>query len=384
MGTAAARYLAEAGRRVAVIGPAEPRDYHAHTGVFASHYDQARLTYQVSHDVWWSYLGMSSIARYGDIEQRSGVRFHAPVGRLTAYAPGGESERVQQAQLLAERLGVRLLHFPAGDEGWKAIGPGLSFPPSSAITYEADPAGHINPRRLVQAQWIIARQHGAVWMQKEVRSVAEDAGHVRISLADGRTVVAGMALVAAGAFTNFHQLLPTPLPLRLKTETIVLGQVSAAEATRRANMPVVVYAIEDPEISQVYLTPPLQYPDGHYYAKLGANTVADEWPQTLEETGDWFRRGDSDRCRPALERALRTVMPESEFITVRSNRCIVCYTPSGAPTIDRAPGSERLFVAAGGNGMGAKGSDCCGRLAAGLMLGHSWPSELAREPFRWR
>lgn len=384
MGSAAARYLAESGRRVVVIGPGEPADYHTHAGVFASHYDQARLTYQVSNDLLWSYLGMSAIARYGEIEARSGIRFHSPVGKLKAHAVNGGDERARHTLKRAEQLAVRLHHYPAGDAGWSEHGPGLSFPVSCAVTFEPDPAGFINPRLLVRAQLALAYRSSAVMIREKAHSVEEMAGNVRIALADGRVIICDTALIAAGAFTNFHRLLPSPLPLRIKTETIILGQLVEVDAARWAGMPVVVYEIDDPEISEVYLTPPVRYPDGNYYAKLGANTVADQWPLTLDEVGDWFRRGNSDRCLPALERALRSIMPSAVFSSVRSARCVVCYTPGRAPTIDRVPGSERLFVAAGGNGMGAKGSDCCGRLAAGLMSGNAWPEGLTREPFRWR
>jgi sarcosine oxidase len=384
MGSAAARYLAARGLRTVVIGPDEPANYRSHTGVYASHYDQARLTYQVSQDALWSYLGMSSIARYADIEARSGIRFHAPVGKLTVYAAENGKARAERAIQLAAELSVPLRYLPAGEVRLREVGPGLSFPSTCPATFEADPAGYINPRRLVQAQLALAHHNGAVIARQEVRHVEEFAEHVRVNLADGRVIVAGMALVAAGAFSNFHRLLPAPLPLRIKTETIILGKVDNEEAARLTQMPVVVYEVLDSDISEIYMTPPVRYPDGHFYAKLGANTVADQWPQTLEEVREWFRQGDSDGCLPALSRALRSLMPDTTFTSVRSARCIVCYTPSRAPTIDRVPGSERLFVAAGGNGMGAKGSDCSGRLAAGLMLGDAWPDGLAREPFQWR
>ena len=44
MGAAAARHLTLEGKRVALIGPEEPSDRLAHQGVFASHYDEARIT----------------------------------------------------------------------------------------------------------------------------------------------------------------------------------------------------------------------------------------------------------------------------------------------------------------------------------------------------
>jgi sarcosine oxidase len=128
------------------------------------------------------------------------------------------------------------------------------------------------------------------------------------------------------------------------------------------------------------MTPPIQYPDGDYYIKMGANTIADQWPTTLAEIQAWFREGDSDLCKGAMEGALRSQFPEVEFLSFESKRCIVCYTPSRHATIDEV--GDGIFVAAGGNGRGAKGSDTLGYLAAGLIHDGSWPHDIPRGPFR--
>ena len=44
MGTAAARYLAQMGHRVALIGPSEPQNRATHDGPFGSHHDAGRIT----------------------------------------------------------------------------------------------------------------------------------------------------------------------------------------------------------------------------------------------------------------------------------------------------------------------------------------------------
>ncbi|MEZ4558780.1 MAG: hypothetical protein R2854_20500 [Caldilineaceae bacterium] len=123
------------------------------------------------------------------------------------------------------------------------------------------------------------------------------------------------------------------------------------------------------------MTPPLQFPDGNYYVKLGCNTRTELWPRTLAEVQDWFRRGISDpvnrpwpaRCAyPARDRVLRML----------SRRCIVTYTPSGLPTIGAV--SDRIFVITGGNGSGAKAADTLGHLAAGLLYDGRWLDDIPR------
>ncbi|MFP3701778.1 hypothetical protein SB758_40520, partial [Burkholderia sp. SIMBA_013] len=48
--SAAARHLAEKVDGVALIGPGEPADITSHQGVFASHYDEARITRTIDGD----------------------------------------------------------------------------------------------------------------------------------------------------------------------------------------------------------------------------------------------------------------------------------------------------------------------------------------------
>ncbi len=73
MGAAAARYLALQGDGVAVIGPDEPKDWANHQGVFASHYDEARITRTIDSNPVWARLANRSIARYGEIAAESAL-----------------------------------------------------------------------------------------------------------------------------------------------------------------------------------------------------------------------------------------------------------------------------------------------------------------------
>lgn len=83
IGSAACRHLSlRFGSSVVGIGPAEPQDWGSHTGVFASHYDQARITRIVDRNDVWSKLAARSIASYKSIQDESGITFHHPVGSL--------------------------------------------------------------------------------------------------------------------------------------------------------------------------------------------------------------------------------------------------------------------------------------------------------------
>ena len=81
-GSAAARHLAEQMPGVVLIGPDEHADWQSHGGVFASHYDEGRITRTIDPDENWARFANRSIARYRDIEARSGVAFFGERGCL--------------------------------------------------------------------------------------------------------------------------------------------------------------------------------------------------------------------------------------------------------------------------------------------------------------
>jgi len=388
IGSAAARWLTELGAEVTVIGSAEPVDQSRHEGVFASHYDEGRLVSAHSPDPTWSQIARRAIARFAELERRSGVAFHHPVGRVSVVSPN-DADAVRSWAARVDPGGHDLRVWAPGDATWKERFPYLVAPNDAGLLHEGAPAGVVNPRAMIRAQNALAARGGAEVVSACATSLRATAVGVDVSTAEGRTIRADRALVAAGAFTNFGGLVAAPVPLRLKTETTVWGAVSAETAQRWSTMAAITWDIDDPDIDDIYLAPPLRYPDGVYRVKMGSNTTNESWPTTLDEVGDWFRNGESDADLEPMERALHTLLPGFGFGELTTHRCIVAYTPSGYPTIDRAPGDDsgRVFVAVGGNGTGAQGSDELGCLGAGLVFDGRWPDELERDVFgahhRW-
>ncbi len=385
MGSAAARYLSAWSDSVAVVGPAEPADQSQHDGVFSSHYDQGRLTRELSQDPIWSVISRRAVRNYGMLEEKSGVPFHGAVGRVHANNPSAEERRdlLNWLEQASQEYGIAYQYFEKGDRSWKKLFPYLDFPADYDLFFEPGPAGYINPRQMLRAQNVIARQQGADVINELVVGIHSSADGVEVVTAEGSHFMAEKVLVSCGAFTNFNNLLPQPLPLLLKTESMVWGEVDEATAVRLQTMPGVGYNIADPDIDDIYMAPPVLYPDGTYKVKLGCNTAGELWPETLAEVQAWFQSGPSEQDMPAMARAMQAILPDVEFRRITSHRCIVTYTPSGYPTIDHAPGDEngRLFVATGGNGSGAQGSDTLGFLAAGFMHDGRWLDDLPREPF---
>lgn len=380
MGSAAARYLSQQSSSVALLGPDEPADQTTHPGVFASHYDEGRLTRQISRDPVWSALARLAIAQYRPLEAASGIPFYHPVGMLVV-----DSDRMtshMKADLTwAREMGLTFDFYPEGDTTWQTQFPAYHFPSDYWVLHEPAPAGMINPRAMLRAQLAVVERQGATRIRDIARDVEPRADGVLVTTESGEQYRAQKVIIAAGAFSHLFNLLP-PVGLYAETETIILGEVDEPTARAHANLPTLIYFVDDPEIDDIYLTPPVRYPDGRYYIKMGANTKSDQFPKTLEEVQTWFRTGDSDTHKPAFERALQAILPGIQFQSFHTKRCILSRTPSGRPIVDQV--SDRVFVATGGNGEGAKSSDALGRLVAGLALGGAWPEDVSRDAFKIR
>jgi sarcosine oxidase len=92
MGAAAARHLSGMIEGVALIGPSEPVERKSHHGVFASHYDEARITRSFDDNAVWATLAARSLDRYHEIEAKSGISFFTEAGCLFAGPPAQPGE----------------------------------------------------------------------------------------------------------------------------------------------------------------------------------------------------------------------------------------------------------------------------------------------------
>ena len=368
MGSAAARYLQGFGANTAVLGPDEPQNPQTHDGVFASHYDQGRITRRLSKDVTWATLADRSIAQYRELETRSGIHFYEPTGGLYVGPDdsGASSPHAywQNAANIGQRFGVAYDELSADELAARL--PKLHFPAGFAGILEHAPAGYINPRGLIAAQLAVFAARGGTILRETAVIVTHHLNHLTIQTKEGNQYQTRKLLIAAGGFSNCFDLLERPLPLRLKTETIILAEVDDAEAARLGNMPTVIYAIDTPDLRNIYLLPPIVYGDGRFYLKMGCDTRLDQTlPHDVAAIRHWFIHGDSDAMLPAMRAALEDIIPGLRAQSWQTRRCLITYTPHGKPLIDAVvPG--QVYVCTGGNGSSAKSSDAIGQLAASL------------------
>lgn len=357
IGSAAARHLAEAGHRVTLIGPDEPDDVRSHPGVYAAHYDAARITRTLDRDSHWSGWAAASISRYASLQAASGLSFHQPVGFLAATSSGSDLLAAMEAN--ARVFGV------TAHEGVKHP---FRLPTGSQTRFEAAPAGFIDPRRMVQAQTMAAVAAGARVLRLPVWALRDDHGEQRCILDDGSQLRADRVLVCAGAFSAPTGLVPG-MPLSANGRIVLLAQVPPECMARWASMPSLIVVDPAADLPDLYLLPPVRYPDGHHYIKIGTGSI-DHPLDDLNALQEWYRYGGTGNDAERLRAALLALLPELAETEMRTDACAITTTPSGYPIIDWVE-RGRVAVACGGNGKAAKSADELGRLAA------LWVSETA-------
>ncbi len=393
-GSAAAKYLSRAGARTIVLGPVEPPpgvgvDHRA----LGAYFDEARITRRLGWDEVWGATDSTSLARFRDIEAESGIAFFHECGSLVVMA----NTIRKRTDTILERCAVQCIAVERlCAESLRSNLPFLGLPPMKGGVeglYERSMAGYLNPRQFVRAQLELAVQGGAILQRKAVTALRKDPDSVlwrlTVEADDGpREIVAERVLVATGAFTNHSGLLPADCRLALHafTEPNLLFELRPDQVDELSGMPAVVTV--DPEDTgndnmSIYLLPPIRYPDGAWYVRIGPGMqpIVHEL-DTVDAMTAWYSRQEvASEQAEFLERMRGLLLADLLPVSVRHACCIVEKTPSRYPFIGALGASAGLFVAVGGNGHGARGSDEIGRLAASVVLGDAWDSPIDRDTF---
>ncbi|MEO0913130.1 MAG: FAD-dependent oxidoreductase [Pseudomonadota bacterium] len=354
IGSAAAKYLAAAGNPVTLIGPPE-----GHTP--GSHWDEGRITRRNATDPFWSDVSSASIARYAEIEAASGITFFSETGAMMAGPK--DSTFFHNTLATRDRIADAGDHLTRADLATRF--PFFAFGDTIEAVYEPQGAGHISPRKLVEAQTKLAAAAGARLVPEPALSLSAGKGEVTITTPSGN-VTADQVLVAVGGLTG--HLLPETPPLSVYARTVAFFEVSSGEVERLTTMPSLVY--RDEAGADPYILPPIRYPDGKIYLKIGGDPV-DKPLSTAEEIHAWYRTQGSAEIRDHLEASIRRLMPTLAIRSTHSAACMTTFSQTGYPIITRL--TDRITVATAGNGAGAKCSDELGRLGAAALLNAQEP-----------
>ncbi|WP_137137185.1 FAD-dependent oxidoreductase [Rhizobium sp. FKY42] len=371
MGSAAARHLSRVSDGVALIGPDEPKDAANHNGVFGSHYDEARITRTIDPNEVWARLANCSIARYADIERESGIQFYHETGCLMV-GPERTSGHPYIDGILnaAEKLHVQpeLLNDAALEGRFSYFG----FEPHCEGVFEARNAGYVNPRALVAAQSAICRKQGVTLIGETVVSIRREGDAIVVQTREGERYHADRVLLAAGGFSIVESLLPRSVDMSVYGRTVTFFEIPESELSVFAGMPSLIYEPRD-TADHIYMLPPVRYPDGKTYLKIGGDPD-DLRLGSLQELQQWFRSGGRESVRDHHARIMRSLVPQVDVGRISTGACVVAKTATAYPFIDFAD-DPAIAVVTGGCGSAAKSSDEIGRLGAHLIMNGSLEGE---------
>lgn len=359
IGSAAARHLSKIGHKVLLIGPPEPTSYPAHGGVFGSHYDEGRITRRLELHPYWMQMNQASISRYGEIAAESGIDFYQEVGVL--HIGAFDSPDVALIEGIAHAAGVPYESLEDGSLAGRF--PFLGTVKHMRGVFESSDAGYISPRRLVQAQTIAAQRAGARFVNEPALSISECRSGVTIKTKSG-SVTVDRVLVTTGGHTP--SLLGKTFGFKVLARTAAMFRLGESEARRLAGMPSIRYF--GPRGMSQYILPPIAYPDGHVWLKLGGDPVDVELEDEIS-IKEWFRSGGSPSVADYLQGQILDLIYNLRFEARRVIPCMTTFSDSGLPQIGLI--SNRVAVAFGCQGKSAKCSDEMGRLGGMALLGET-------------
>jgi sarcosine oxidase len=361
IGSAGAKYLAQMGLRVALIGPTESQAQELGK-VFASHYDISRVQRVIAQDDLWTRLNVESTSAWKDLEISTGISFFQPNGCV--YLNDHEDEYLKSVDKLAKKFSLNFNQINGRAQLREKL-PHVGIGDSVFGIYEDASAGLIEPRKLILAQQTAFRMFGGRKIQEVVVDLQKVDGVWTATSDSGAQYSAKKVLIAAGAFTNFFNLLPKKLKFQNKSEVVITAELSESDFEKLSGMPSVLFEIRREEFDGIYLTAPLELEDGRKILKMGLNQALDLNLDRHEEMVQWFQRESFREFGPVLERELFKLFPTIEFLKTELKPCVISRTATESPYIGEI--EDGLFVAHGCNGYAAMSSDAQGRQGAKLL-----------------
>ena len=183
------------------------------------------------------------MARFSQIEERSGIHFYEDCGYLGVAGPRyqGYNDWCKSSQTMVQEFGSKMLT----PETIPAVFPFLQLPSKSMACYEepGQGAGYLSPRKLVAAQKKIASDQGCVVVNSLATSLVSLENCWKIQTKCGQDFYSKNIALCQGTYSGLSflakDLLP-PLDLTFTAQTTALIEVDREEAERLKTMPSMV------------------------------------------------------------------------------------------------------------------------------------------------
>ncbi|GFY59234.1 peroxisomal sarcosine oxidase [Trichonephila inaurata madagascariensis] len=313
-GSAAARHAsANAGLKVCLIGPLEPTAEESKCReIFSSHYDEGRIVQAVDEKYPLYILSKQSISRYNELQKLSGIHFYTPLGSLVV----AEKDSYDMLEVIHS---CHYNNIPfvdlSDDETFKRRFPYLQLDECVSRIFDDNGAGLINARKIIEAQKKVAIMQGCHIIEDVVEEVKDLEQGIHMVIGGKGIIRAKRILICTGAFINYKKFHPLKeLNMIVNKETVAMPRISEASAKIISSMPPIVYLKnnEDDDLTMAgyYILPPVKYPNGGYYLKIGRlGLFVDCQNPTLAEITEWFNCTGDPKQIQELSRDLKKMLP---------------------------------------------------------------------------
>ena len=180
--------------------------------------------------------------------------------------------------------------------------------------------------------------------------------------------------------SNISTIIPKKISIEVAEHTIVLGEVSKNTFNILSKMPCVIYHKTDDIYGSVYILPPIKYPEGRIWIKIGQSRgyVMNQPEKNLIP---WFQgKGDTEISK-WLHQELFNILPDTKLLSTKTASCVTTKSKSGFQFIDKFRDTE-IYCCLVGDGQAAKSADEIGRIAAHRVLYGNVPKEYSEVNFQ--
>ena len=244
--------------------------------------------------------------------------------------------------------------------------------------------GYISVRNLVKACQIVAERNGVKRYDVVAKDIVKEADrYYKIVLENGNTISSKKIVVACGSFTNFYNFLPgrRQLDLQLVGHTVLKFELDEESVKKMSEMPSMIYKPKL-DAGYVYILPPIKYPNGKTYLKIGHGVHPDfedkeelsKLLETLDDVQKWYCQENYPKARNFFKTLFKTMYPDIEPLGEELDFCVMALTTSGKQLIGFV--EENFLVAAGGNGKSAKFGLQIGKICADSVVKGEWDCDL--------
>jgi len=309
-------------------------------------HDEGRITKRFEYGNVWRSFVKKSMERYREIEIESGIEFFDEVGYLRI--DGADDPNTHQVASELRHDGVDV--HSVDDQYAKDHFSYLSLPVGYVAYHQPNKAGYISPRKLVKAQQNIASsKYGCKFLNGQADSIEEGEDNLFIvtakeytSKGEGGgnkntqtiTVYTKRVILATGAYANVKPDIKEILPQHLKdmsfaidlvAETVAMVEVSEDDANvKLKGMPSMVTNYQSDCIDGTYILPPIRYPDGNWYVKIGHSKCFEDTVEHEEDAmRSWYKSGGFKEAAASLNTFLSTrLIPDLGALSVKTNCCV--------------------------------------------------------------